>query len=290
MCISQWLCRKQNKFNSVRFSAFYINPVQSHWVCSFSSLCPALIFFSFSVSVSLVILSHFQLRPVLSFLLDDHRFSVAPFRPFRKRSSIQLAFICTCIPPSPPFFLPSVQNLQKGRSHCCYIAQSVCHPQPPRKRAFHNFYPTGWWWKRSGGIVVLFQKNRTYPPRNYPMPIIICFNYWNFFHFKYLSKSHSDNTKLFFSKEVILNYSEDEVSSPTPFISLLMKVLHINQLGPVGSQGVQQLTTPLSLELLKWCKSSLGGEKKEKAGGCCKQVKPPPTHPPSPKCVRPLLW
>lgn len=63
----------------------------------------------------------------------------------------------------------------------------------------HTTILTNWMMmKEKQDCRVMFQKKGNYPPRNSPMPILICFNYWNCLHFKSLSKSHSDKTTLFF--------------------------------------------------------------------------------------------
>lgn len=136
-------------------------------------------------------------------------------------------------------------------------------------------------------IVVLFQKNTTYPPRNFSSANNNLFQLLEFLPFQISVENPFRQHKVFFflSKEVILDYSEDEVSFPTPFLSLLMEVLQITQLGLLGSQVAQQLTTPLSLELLKWCKCSLGEKGRKKQEDVVRKWSAPP-----PKCVRPLLW
>lgn len=74
-----------------------------------------------------------------------------------------------------------------------------------------------------------------------------------------------------------------------------MDVLDVNQLGLVESQVIQLHTTPLFVELVKWCKRSLGKKERKKVQDVVSKYPDMPllSPPPPPrfplKCVCPLL-
>lgn len=154
-CTSQWLCRRQNKFNSAYFSSFQFN--STHFILTESSrtqfsllalhvLHPHSLIFSLPEPCNLLSFSHFFNSPSL---FSNHRF-VAPHHLFLPQvyAHATSLHLYLSVLPSLPFILPSVSF----PGNTLLLHGPIFLPSKPSPKGHSTILQDRRWWERLGGL------------------------------------------------------------------------------------------------------------------------------------------